>query len=391
MKFSDMLLLALDSVARFTKCCFMHVLPSRDRGFLRALKHICLMTLLWMVGLIYLLIQWLLHLLDECFFPKYRKQTISGGVFIVGLPRSGTTSLQRTIAKDTQSFTTVKTWEAIFAPTIIQKKAIRLLAHIEPYIGKPIAKLGKLFDKRLAQGGMGDVHKLSLSDPEEDFIFLFPAMACIACVAIFPKATDLWQLADFTNAAPPGRKSRLVNFYEACLKKHLFVQPANKRLLSKNASFISWAPELQARFHDSTFICCRRDLQSVIPSQISSLEPTMQHFAFSEGVLQEFQTKIVDMIHHYEKLADQQSQQVTPAQWIDIAINDLNQDLEGCVTRVYESIEAEVPTLYQPKLEALSNKSKKHRSHHHYSLKKYGLKLADVMNPGLLRRNRTHH
>ena len=65
---------------------------------------------------------WLGFLLDSILFRDCRNLLIREPVFIVGVPRSGTTFLHRLLARDEEQFTSMKFWEILFAPSIIQKK-----------------------------------------------------------------------------------------------------------------------------------------------------------------------------------------------------------------------------------------------------------------------------
>ena len=71
-------------------------------------------------------------LLDELFFRRWHKVRVHKAVFIVGLPRSGTTHLQRVLAHDPQ-FTTFTTWEALLAPTLCEKYCWRAQARQQSF------------------------------------------------------------------------------------------------------------------------------------------------------------------------------------------------------------------------------------------------------------------
>ncbi len=68
---------------------------------------------LLLVSAIYLPAEFLIWLglgLDEILFPGYRKINLPRPVFIIGNPRSGTTFLQRLLARDEANFHCLKTW-----------------------------------------------------------------------------------------------------------------------------------------------------------------------------------------------------------------------------------------------------------------------------------------
>ncbi|MBA4367501.1 MAG: hypothetical protein C0403_07665, partial [Desulfobacterium sp.] len=81
------------------------------------------------------LINWTCLFLDEIFFPGYRRVAVLNPVFVVGFPRSGTTYLHRLLNSDYEQFTSLKLWEILFAPSILQKKFFRILGKIDRMIG----------------------------------------------------------------------------------------------------------------------------------------------------------------------------------------------------------------------------------------------------------------
>ena len=78
---------------------------------------------------------WLGLLLDDVFFRAYRRVQITAPVFIVGNFRSGTTLLHRLLALDRERFATMKMWEILLAPSILQRKLAFLLPALDRRLG----------------------------------------------------------------------------------------------------------------------------------------------------------------------------------------------------------------------------------------------------------------
>ena len=55
--------------------------------------------------------------LDNIIFPSFSSIKIEKPVMIVSMPRCGTTYLHHTLANHDETFTTMKLWELIFAPS----------------------------------------------------------------------------------------------------------------------------------------------------------------------------------------------------------------------------------------------------------------------------------
>ena len=84
---------------------------------------------------------WIGFFLDDILFPGYRRQAVRQPVFIIGPPRSGTTFLQRLLAQDEGRFSSMKSWEIMFAPSVTQKKFFAALGRLDSLCGSPLYRL----------------------------------------------------------------------------------------------------------------------------------------------------------------------------------------------------------------------------------------------------------
>ncbi|MEX2468337.1 MAG: sulfotransferase [Pseudohongiellaceae bacterium] len=216
------------------------------------------------------LIHWIGLLLDEILFPGYRKTPIEAPVFILGVPRSGTTFLHRTLSEDSERYTSVATWEVFLAPSIIQRRFWLALATVDRWLGRPGARLLGWAEKKLFRGLEG-VHDVSLEAPEEDYLLLLPLLSCFILFLPFPESRHIWQLARFDWEASEKDKRIIMKFYRACLQKHLYVCGKGRRYLSKNAAFASWPQTLHEEFPDARFVVCMREPEKAVPSLLGSL------------------------------------------------------------------------------------------------------------------------
>lgn len=209
-------------------------------------------------------------LLDEILFPRYRRIRIGRALFITGIPRSGTSFLQRTLALDTDRYTSLTTWEALFAPSITQRRIIRGIAALDRRCGRPAGRALHSLTRRLT-GTLDDIHEVGLEAPEEDYLVLMPAAGCFIMLLAFPGALDLQNLGHFDRRMPSARRRRLLRFYERCLQRHLYADGCGRCLLSKNAALGSWLQGLHEQFPEARFIVCIREPAEALSSQISSI------------------------------------------------------------------------------------------------------------------------
>lgn len=284
------------SAKLYVTLCLQSLRRRHNIGSL-TLRGRLLRILLFLLALPVWLLHWFGLLLDEILFPGYRRQVITRPLFILGVPRSGTTFLHRTLSEDAERFTSVSTWEVFLAPSIVQKKFWLGLAALDRWLGGFGARGMKALEKRLFQGLEG-VHDVALDAAEEDYLLLLPLFSCFILFLPFTESRHIWQLARFDWEAPEADKRRIMTFYRACLQKHMYVFGANKRYLSKNAAFASWPQTLHRYFPDAEFVICMREPEKAVPSLLGSLQSGASFFELNlEGG--ELPDMLVEMMGDY--------------------------------------------------------------------------------------------
>jgi hypothetical protein len=263
------------SLQRHFKWWLLALWPGQHPGAPLGLRRMLFLLLGYPLFLSLQFIHWLGFICDELFFSAYRKIQVNDPVFVLGIPRSGTTFLHRTLAADHEQFTSLSTWEAVLAPSIIERKLIAALSAADRTVGGP----GKWLLERALRAAAGDfdeIHAVDLSAAEEDYLGLLPAGSCFILLLAFPFATELRQLGHL-DQMPTTERTQLMQFYKRLLQKHLYARPG-KRLLSKNAAFSTWGPSLQAIFPQAKFLICLREPVSALSSQLSALAPARRLF-----------------------------------------------------------------------------------------------------------------
>ncbi len=214
-------------------------------------------------------------------------------VFVVGVPRSGTTYLHRALAKD-DAFTTASTWEVALAPSVLQRRFLRLLAGIDHLIGNPLKRLISWLVSDAA-ASMEHVHAIGVQDAEEDYLLLLSAAGCFFAHIAFPANRHFSALAHLEDM-PKAERDALIDHYHSLLQRQC-MDVAPQQFLSKNAAFASWVPYLAERYPDALFIVCIRDPATALDSQLSSLEEARRLFA---SFPQETEFRSV-FAEHYER------------------------------------------------------------------------------------------
>lgn len=213
--------------------------------------------------------------LDRWLYPHYATATPEQPLFILGLPRSGTTFVHRSLAAADTEFHSMRTWEALLAPSVCQRRLWQGLAKIDQRWLRGIAQRGLDTLVHWAASGLDEIHSVSLQDAEEDYLALLPAAACFLAVLAFPDREDLWQLG-YLDQLPEKQRRRILSTYLDILARQQYAQGHHRRLLSKNAAFGSWAGALASALPEARFLICIREPAKGLDSQLSAIEPTMQ-------------------------------------------------------------------------------------------------------------------
>ena len=268
----------LIAMGSYGRCYLQSVWPGRHAAAPLRPRRL-LFLLLFPFFLLLQLVHWLALALDELLYPDYRRQRVAAPVFITGIPRSGTTYLHRLLAAG-GAFTTVRTWEAVLAPAICQRRLLRALARLDRRLGAP---LHRALDGVIARssGDFASVHAVSLQDAEEDYLCLLPAAGCFLLLMAFPFDRELEQLGNLAEL-PPRRRRALLAFYHRIIQRHCYSDPG-KRFLSKNAAFASWPAYLAERYPDASFLLCVRRPSTALASQLSALAPARRLFGTDPG------------------------------------------------------------------------------------------------------------
>lgn len=321
------------------------------------------------------LINWTCLFLDEILFPGYRYTEVKKPVFIVGFPRSGTTYLHRIIDSDSSQFTSLKLWEIIFAPAILQKKFFQLLGKFDRLIGKPLYRLAIAIENRVFAGSRS-MHKISHFEAEEDEIILMHVFSSLFLTFMFPFA-EMEPFSRFDTDVPPDQRKAIMKFYKKCVQRHLYVFGREKHFLSKNPASSSKINSIYETFPDAKIICTVRHPFEAIPSAISWVSYGFYQFNTAEqSVITE---KILTLMSHWYTYPLEQLDK-RPEDCRMIATYDtLVRDPGAFVTRIYGRFGFAISEKYQQFLDNETARSKQYKSKHDYSLEKYGLTPEQIV------------
>ncbi|MGB2247716.1 MAG: sulfotransferase [Alcanivorax sediminis] len=361
---------------RYVQCFLVGWLPDYQgttRGV--SLQRLAVLLLFWPLFLLVQGINGIGLLLDHVLFPDFRRVQIREPLFVVGVPRSGTTFLHRLLALD-ERFTTTALWELLFAPSITQRYFWTALACLDQKIGRPLGRLLSWSERRLL-GGLDGIHKTGLLDPEEDYLGLIPVWGCFLLVLVVP-APALWRLTFLDRDGSDREKARLMKAYRRFVQRHLYFHGQHKQLLSKNPSFTPWLQTLSHTFPDARFIGCLRNPSQSVPSQINSILIGAQIFDGRDTTAYWRQGFLAMLDYYYRHLLSALAAMQPERQALSL-MEVLAVEPADTVLRFYQQFGWEADSAFRERLEMQERQARHYQSGHHYSLENLGVD-ADTLN-----------
>lgn len=329
------------------------------------LRRCLILALFWPLFILLQCVNALCLHLDNWLFPGYRRVSVRKPVFIVGMPRSGTTFLHQLLALDNQRFTTTALWELVFAPSIIQRHFWRGLGRLDALVGRPFGRL--LFSaERLLLSWLDDVHQTGLQSPEEDFLGLLPVGGCFLLVLLFPQP-QLWRLAYFDRDLTDAEQARILRFYRGLVQRHLFCHGQDRTYLSKNPSFSPMVKGLARTFPDARFIACFRNPTDAVPSQVSSMvnAAVMIDPQADTGY---WRDRLSGLLQFYCRHLLETLPAMPPDQQAIVTMEELSRAPLATVEQLYDRLQVPVTDSCRQALVRAEDKARRYRSRHDYSL-----------------------
>lgn len=294
--------LLVDGTRRYLALIARTLVPGRHGCSRPTLRHYALALPLLLLLPIAAAYHWLGLLLDEVLFRGYRRVEVREPVFVLGVPRSGTTALHHVLAEDPQ-FTTLRTWECLFATSVSWRWLWWSVGRVDRRLGG-FARRGLERLERVLLDGLNDVHAVTLDSPEEDYLALLPALGCFVLMVLAPDAGAIWRLGRFDADLDEGERRRLMALYRGAVQRHLYFHGSGRRFLAKNASFAPAAASLLEAFPDARVLACLREPAGAVASQLDAVDPAIAalHGRYRREVLCE---RIVAMFDfHYRHLLE---------------------------------------------------------------------------------------
>ena len=327
--------------------------------------------------------------LDELVARRWRRadDEMTGPLFILGHQRSGTTFLQRLLARDTTHARALALHEMLL-PAVSAQNGLRALGTLDARLGGHLSRRYHAAQERLF-GPLDEIHRLRFEEVEEDEFVLWAIFASLMCANDAPSTVerrDLDELRHF-HRWPARLQAEALGWYRACLLKKIHREPpADRRtdggawIVSKNPAFTHKVPELRQVFPDARFIYLVRNPLETIPSRLSLIRAIWRRRlpGFRDMTPRHVETILEDSVRTY--LSAERDLPPLPAdRWIPVRYDALTRDPRGVVEAIYARLGLTGPDDdLRAHLRDLAPRQRERRSKHAYTLAEFGLDEATL-------------
>ena len=295
-------------------------------------KRIIFLLLFYTVWPIGQLIHWFSFLLDDILFPGYKTQKIEKPLFILGNLRSGSTFLHRLLSRDSETFTSLTTWDIYLTPSVTQKKITQFVSRIDKSLGGYLHRLLYEFDRRTL--GQFKIHRISFFQPEEDENILLHLWDSFWVSFLFPFMDEFPNYQHFDEALAPKHRRRIMTFYKSMLQRHMYAT-GKKYFVAKNPAFSPKIATILEFFPDARIIYLARNPLDMLPSTISWINYARRVFTEpKEKYL--YQDEIVDFTQHWYRYPLQYLDAHPSPRYLILNYDDLIQPPEQVIRSFYE-------------------------------------------------------
>ena len=294
--------------------------------------------------------------------PEILKEEIHRPLFITGMPRSGSTLLQRLLSTDPAS-RCLHFWEAV------RPAPLRRARSQDPYPRIAEARKMLRYMHRMIPD-YNTVHPMNPEYPEECFILFINTFAS-------PEFGLFVQTPQYNDWAYRQDKIPVYHYYRKQLQLLQF-RCRGERWVLKAPVHVGFLDALLAVFPDACIVHTHRDPLKVVPSTFSLI--ARLRGMYSDGIdLDSIGQRVVERSSNLLERGAQVRDTANPAQFYDVHYNNLMQDPIGTVRGIYEYFDYMFDDgLEEQMRQWLAKNPQGKHGRHRYSLEQFGLSREQV-------------
>lgn len=313
--------------------------------------------------------------LDEKLFPAFRETEVGEPIFIMASPRSGTTLLHRLMSLDTQ-FTSYTLWQTLL-PTLTAYKVVDKLSELDARLGRPLDRLQDAAARYFFRGWDG-IHKTRFNEAEEDEGIFALHMASPSVWFAWPFVKELSRIAYIDEL---DIRDKAAAFYRGTIQRHMWheeQQGHDKTLLLKNVFNAGRLGIITDAAPNARFINIVRHPYRTVGSLMSFFTVPWQYhspdIALDGPEAQEF----ARVAMNYALTTHRFMKELPPERGITIRYEDLIEDPEREILKIYEHFGLEASEAFKQTLHKAVTDHRRYASTHAYSLEDFGLSEDQV-------------
>ncbi len=296
----------------------------------KRLIFLLLFYIVWPLGQV---MHWFFFWLDDILFPAYKNHQIEKPLFILGNLRSGSTFLHRLLSRDSETFTSLTTWDIYLTPSVTQKKITQFVSRLDKkYFNSLLHRALFAFDR--ATLGKIKIHPISFFQPEEDENIHLHIWDGYFVTFLFPFMDEMPNYQHFDDALSSEHKKRIMTFYKSMLQRHMYAT-GKKYFVAKNPAFSAKVETLVEFFPDARIIYLARNPLDMLPSTISWINYARRQFT-DPGDGYFYIEEILDMTQHWYRYPLQYLDAHPSPRYLILNYDDLILRPEAVIRGFYE-------------------------------------------------------
>lgn len=313
----------------------------------------------------YLLFTHTCMLLDNLFFPAYKKVEIKNPIFIIGHPRSGTTFFHRLMIK-TDEYLNFKSWQ-LFFPSLTARKLVK------PIIDRKIAKGNAV----IFPPETGHYARLDLAEEEEQ-LFMHYCDSQFTSI-IFSLGFSKYDFDEILFNDEQKHQKKSLKFFKNCLKRQIYYT-GNKQVVARCNFSGMRIQHLAKAFPDAKFIYFYRNPLESIPSHLSLNHSVFDYKWGLDKIGQETMQRYFNRRYRYNVIYYKYMENILThnkelnSRVLQIYYPDLLANFEKVMKDAKAFMNIEISDELNSTIEEQAEKQKSYkRKHKVYELSKFGL------------------
>lgn len=313
--------------------------------------------------------------LDYLLFPAFRKAVVKAPIFIIGNFRSGSTLLQRLLARDEENLTAMQLWEIYIAPSLTQRAFWVGLGRLDGrWLGGRLRRRLEQVNDRLL-GGI-QMHSVGLWEVDEDEGLMCHSWDTCFYMFPFPFVEALRPYWKFDTDLPRKRQEKVMRFYKGLLQRHVWFH-GGKRYIAKNPAFCVKIEALRRTFPDAVFIYLARNPIDTVASKTTFFSYIWRVFGDpAEAYPNRDFTRA--LIGHWYRYPLSRLDEMPADQRILLRYDDLIGDLDGVVRKIYTQLGLRIDPLFDVVVAETVERQRNYESENRYSLAEMGYTVEEL-------------